>query len=407
MLPLPSLTKDLQDGILDGTTLFRFAHIFRKQSAGGMEAYLQDLNRLLLERNRMQILQMFLAPTTGPLKVEIERVARGLIVWIPSILHYKTNLQSSFFQTLLSKLTSTPAGKVQIYHDFLLSTLSNYPIRFAAFHWISEDSKVVLKYLMKRQIPFIAINHFQNSRLNQHLVRTQISNALAIGGVSNRDVPEFLRNRFTNLSDGVDTDFFDPEKAVALDRDFNGPLLLLPSRITQEKGHLDAVKALGRLIREGVQAVLGFAGRSGSPAFLQNLRGLIAEEGLKENVIFAGELSRHDLRNWYGASTVVLLPSSSEGLGRVLLEAQAMKRVAVAYNVGGVAEALPDRLSGFLVKKGDIRGLASRLKHLLEDHEQRSEMGEQGRSFVLERFSMRSLARRHEQFYSSIISQLD
>jgi hypothetical protein len=42
---------------LDGMTLFRFAHMMRSATSGGVEAYLCQLNRVLLQRNRMRILQ--------------------------------------------------------------------------------------------------------------------------------------------------------------------------------------------------------------------------------------------------------------------------------------------------------------------------------------------------------------
>ena len=81
--------KEYQAGILDGITLFRFAHMSRNASSGGVEAYLWSLNRHLLQTNRMRILQMYLVPESWPFDVEIEQVERGELVWIPSL--FKSN----------------------------------------------------------------------------------------------------------------------------------------------------------------------------------------------------------------------------------------------------------------------------------------------------------------------------
>ena len=304
-----------------------------------------------------------------------------------------------------ARLTRSFCPEFRICHDILLSTLANYQINLAVFHWISEDSKIVLHYLNKRQVPIAVINHFENVRLKLRYIKRQISEARAIGGVSNIDVPSFVRSRFTNLSDGVDTDFFHPEKAVPLARKIESPLILLPSRITEMKGHLDIVRALGLLAREGVSAILAFAGRQESSAFTEKLRRVMAKEGVQERVFFVGELTSEELRNWYSASDIVVFPSYAEGLGRVLLEAQAMERPVVAYEVGGVAEAIRHGDGGFLVRSGDIEGLASRLKELLENQEKRYKMGECGRRFVLERFSLESLTIRHENFYAGVFDQ--
>lgn len=396
-------TKDAASGALDGITIFRFAHMWKNTSSGGVEAYLSNLNHQILQRNRMRILQMYLVPEDEPCNIEIEHIGQGELVWIPSF--YKTNQKQQITRVrrMLVRLRIMQSSQFMICHNLLLSTLANYQINLAVFHWISEDSPIVLDYFNKRQIPFVVVNHFENSRLKHRYIRRQITEALAIGGVSNVEVPGFVRNRFTNLSDGIDTDFFHPGKAAQLKSKFNCPLILLPARITEGKGHLDAINAVGYLKRNGLSVTLAFAGHLDSHVILEKLQQIISEEGLQERVIFAGELSPEELRNWYAASSLVVLPSYSEGLPKVLLEAQAMERPAVAYNVGGVSEAIRNSETGYLIKKGDIEGLTSRLKELIEDPDMRREMGQRGRKFVVERFSMESLTIRHEEFYANTL----
>jgi glycosyltransferase involved in cell wall biosynthesis len=383
-------------GALDGITLFRFAHMARYRRSGGVEAYLSDLNRHLLERNKMQILQMYLARKSGP--IEIEQVGRGELVWIPSLIKGSQE-EMTLAQRLRYRFSRLFNSHSWICHDKLFSTLENYKVNLAVFHWISEDSRTVLDYLANRRIPFAVVNHFQNSRLKHSLVRTQILGASGLGGVSGVSVPSFVGNRFINLSDGVDTDFFSIEKATPLTRKIEGPLILLPSRITEGKGHLDAISALSWLRRKGIGVVLAFVGLLENRALVEVLKRAIHKEHLERSVIFAGELDSRELRSWYAASDVVVLPTYAEGLGKVLLEAQAMERPVLAYNVGGVSEAIADGEGGYLLRKGDIEGLTKRIRECLEDVEQRHMMGARGRQFVLTKFSLSSLIRRHECFY--------
>jgi len=169
---------------------------------------------------------------------------------------------------------------------------------------------------------------------------------------------------------------------------------------------MDLVEAAAAVQGAGLQFAIGFAGRVESGSFVDELRSRIAALGLTPHVHFLGELSIEKLRDWYGASAVVAFPTyHHEGLGRVSLEAQAMHVPVVAYGTGGVAEGIDSGRTGYVVRKGDIVSLNSRLQELLADPEKRKKMGEAGRRWVEERFSLEALARRHEDFYVRILSR--
>ena len=83
----------------------------------------------------------------------------------------------------------------------------------------------------------------------------------------------------------------------------------------------------------------------------------------------------------------------------MLLEAQSMQCPVIAYDVGGVREALASDVSGVVVAKGDIAGLARAIMDLLGNPERRIAMGRAGRSYVSNQFSLVNLVARHEAFY--------
>jgi glycosyltransferase involved in cell wall biosynthesis len=150
--------------------------------------------------------------------------------------------------------------------------------------------------------------------------------------------------------------------------------------------------------------VLCFAGAVDSESLHQELRKSAVAGGLEGRVLFLGEKSAEEIRDLYARSSVVVLPSHSEGLGRVLIEAQAMKKPVIAYDGGGTSEAFLPGKSGFLVKTGDVEALADRIKFLLQNAEERLRLGECGREFVERQFSVPALVRRHEAFYLHAIS---
>lgn len=86
--------------------------------------------------------------------------------------------------------------------------------------------------------------------------------------------------------------------------------------------------------------------------------------GLTEQVHFIGYQS--DVPALLKKLDVVVVPSHSEGLGVVVLEALAAKKLVIASEVGGIRELITHRQTGLLVPPGDAKALAQALTWVLE-----------------------------------------
>jgi len=78
-------------------------------------------------------------------------------------------------------------------------------------------------------------------------------------------------------------------------------------------------------------------------------------------------LSTPDVARALDEATVLVLPSRSEGLGRVVVEAFCRGRGVVGSRVGGIPDIVEDGISGVLVEPGDPQGLADALVRVLSD----------------------------------------
>ncbi len=270
------------------------------------------------------------------------------------------------------------------------------------------DSAEIIEEAKKLGIPYIYINHYSNNQFNNVSIREQIVDVAGIAGVSGFEVPRRLKEHFCNLSDGIDLELFDPYGARPLNIEKNVPTIIYPARITRVKGQTDLIKAYAKLRSEGLRARIVFAGRADSHEYEEELRGLVRKNGLTDDVLFVGQLNTEELRDWYGISSVMAFPTyHQEGLGRILVEAQAMKVPPVAYIIGGTPEGIQHGETGFLVRKGDIQTFTERLRELLTNETKRKKMGEEGRRFVQENFSLEALADRHEKFYLRVLSNAE
>lgn len=92
----------------------------------------------------------------------------------------------------------------------------------------------------------------------------------------------------------------------------------------------------------------------------------------------------------------------AEGFGMVFLEAAQAARPVVAYDHGGVAEAVVDGVTGILVPEGDVGRLAEALMKLLGDAGARHAMGEAGRRRVVDEFDIRRCTAALEDEYDRV-----
>lgn len=413
---------------LEGTTLLRYAHVDRSRDAGGTEQYLGQLNDGLLARNRMTIVQMHLVTGPSLAPIEIEKRGQGRIVWVPVLIQQETRSLGSVPRRLMRWVRNAAAmesGRPWSFYPGLLQSVCNaygqlwspeivlsedlpglldaYDVDLMLLHSLSHDVGPLVSHATRRRTPYAVIHHFDNTRLTRMTSRVWVRDAVAVGGVSSRNVPGDIRDKYVNVSDAVDGEFFSPARARPVARP-SGFVVLLPSRVVDGKGHVDVLVAARALVDAGANPFVIFAGAVVSEPLRVDLARMASAWGLAERVRFLGRLSGSDLRDWYAASDVVVLPSSSEGLGRVLLEAQAMEKPVIAYDSGGVPEALATEESGFLVKPADTATLAVRMRFLLDHPGAAVRMGRCGRQFVLTHFQVESLVERHERLYERALA---
>jgi glycosyltransferase involved in cell wall biosynthesis len=267
------------------------------------------------------------------------------------------------------------------------------------------DADEIIMEARNNFVPFAVLNHYSNDRLSHLAMRKHAILADGVAGVNGLQVPRYLRRRFTNLSDGIDTEFFSRANARMVPDLPCKPIVMLPARIVREKGQLDLVRAIAALRDAGIKCSIVFAGRVDSSGFLKELQDIIADLRLTECTRFLGTLSVQDLRDWYAVSSVVAFPSyHHEGLPRVIIEAQAMETPVVAYASGGVPDAIVSGATGLLVRTGDVAGLTKGLIDLLSSNAVRSSIARCGRQAAEQHFSLNALAGRHEAFYERILA---
>jgi glycosyltransferase involved in cell wall biosynthesis len=197
------------------------------------------------------------------------------------------------------------------------------------------------------------------------------------------------------ISNGVDTDFFVPNKSY-----HNGPYVLWVGRLIYAKGVFDLVKCAEYVCREHPSVSFLIAGEG---PLMNQLRRLLKSRGLEKRVVLLGQLDRAALLRYYQNCALFLLTSHVESFPNTVLEAMSCGVPVVATKVGEVPKVVKDGETGFLVCSKDYKAIARRIIDLLNDKGLRRRIGEAARRLVENEYSWDSISDKILDCYKLII----
>jgi starch synthase len=113
--------------------------------------------------------------------------------------------------------------------------------------------------------------------------------------------------------------------------------------------------------------------------------------------------SQQELISWYRRASVFVAPSIYEPFGVVLLEALACATPVIGTKCGGIPEIVREDIDGRLVPPNDSRKLAVAIQYFLENKDQATRMGFEGRHRVLSNFSLEKTAKKLHSTYLNIL----
>lgn len=174
-------------------------------------------------------------------------------------------------------------------------------------------------------------------------------------------------------------------------------IVMAAGRLSPEKGFQVLVEAAAHIEDRSVGFLL-----FGEGALRQEIEQKIERHGLSDRFVLAG--FRSDLDRLIPCVDLVVLPSFTEGMPNVALEALAAGVPVVATAVGGIPEVV-DRACGRLVPSGNPAALADAIQDVLADDDVRRQMGHRGQDRIRRCFTFEAQAEQYVQLLDELVAK--
>jgi glycosyltransferase involved in cell wall biosynthesis len=320
---------------------------------------------------------------------------------------------------------------------YKLDVNSKNPFRW---HKIRKELKIILKnenvdllHLCSRapawiafplgktlKIPVITSIHMRFRKTNFF---KKIYNSILIKGdliiAISKHIEICIKNTFPKVSHkikvvhrGVDLKLFDslninPARIIAqaklIGLKDNVPVIIMASRPALWKGYSILIKALSK-VNENFQCIL-IGAADGDKKFKDLLINKIIKYNLETKVKLVQ--SSKDIQAAMILADLIVMPSiSPEPFGRIIVEAQALGKIPIAFDHGGASETIIDGKTGFLAKVHSAESLAEKISIALSiKSAKRESMGNYSKKFVSKNFSHNKMCKLTLSIYKQCIAE--
>jgi glycosyltransferase involved in cell wall biosynthesis len=170
-------------------------------------------------------------------------------------------------------------------------------------------------------------------------------------------------------------------------------------RLDRYKGVNFLLEAFKKILSQHRNARLLIVGTGPDETVLKKR---VHELNLEENILFLGK--REDIVALLLDSDIFVLPTLSEGMSNVLLEAMSCGLPVVTTSVGGNCDLISNRHNGILVPPGDSDALGEALMEILRNTALAQQLGDEARRTVKDYYSLEAISDSYLALYNKIAS---
>ena len=164
----------------------------------------------------------------------------------------------------------------------------------------------------------------------------------------------------------------------------NFKILFIGSITDRKKPHL-IIEALPKLHDDKVE--LHLVGPTPNHKYLDELREKIISNKLEDRVYIHGTKSRDEVKEFYSESNLMILPSVSEGLARVIFESQVTACPVLVTDAPGMQDIVIDGQTGYVFESNDLKTMVEKIDYIIKNYSEATAVGKNAKDFILSNYS--------------------
>jgi glycosyltransferase involved in cell wall biosynthesis len=228
------------------------------------------------------------------------------------------------------------------------------------------------------------------------IILKQASLAIALSENMKTSMKQILNRQIVVLTNGVNLEEIKLNAAKKQEK-FGEKQLLFVGNVRPIKGVEYLIEAMQIVAKKQPTARLVIVG-SYNPDFARKI-----PRNLREKILLKGFVENKNIPSLMKNSDIFILPSISEGIPNVVLEAMAVGLPIVATRVGGVPELIKDAENGFLVPARSSEQLAEKILLLLNDENLRERISQNNLN-ASKKYDINKITSILEEYFTSIAS---
>jgi glycosyltransferase involved in cell wall biosynthesis len=175
-----------------------------------------------------------------------------------------------------------------------------------------------------------------------------------------------------------------PPFAARLSRDQGRLELLVSGRVSETKGQIDAIKAMGILKPKGYDIHLTILGMQ-QDDYSEKLKQAISSQGLDKEITTLG--FRSDPFELYNQADLCLVTSKMEAFGRITIEAMKLGKPVIGTRSGETPYLIEEFRTGLLYNYNDSTELAEKIEYCYNNQDKLQLMKEEAQSYASSNFN--------------------
>ena len=267
---------------------------------------------------------------------------------------------SSFFSILFLKVRRAEVKIVVETHGDFIETLS-------------LEKNLVLPMLYKKLFYIMAKYSIGKSNIIRAVSSSTEQQVLDID--SSKSVV-----RFPAWIDFKDFQNIEP-KPLSKDK-FN--ILFIGSVTDRKKPHM-IIEAIQRINDKSYN--LSIVGPAPNEKYFKDLKDLIDKSDLQNQVSLIGPVDRESVKDYYSTSNLMILPSISEGLARVIFESQVAMCPVLVTDAPGMSDIVIDGQTGYVFESNNLDSLSLKIEYIKNNYDEASLVAKNAKGFILSNYS--------------------